>query len=273
MSPEKRISQSSEPASDNGLSDEHGAVRSAEDMHRNTSEPHGVASRHAASRADHDEVVPVLCGIIEDSGRRFSSERDGDFDDARAAAMEYGRIARLVLAPATQSFEESCDPDGARGAPMPVPPRPVVDLWFDVQESQKTARAHDGQRRSSSSRASTAEVRRNENPNRQPLLMARHSQDGDIDCLRNGDERVESGYSLRAQFREWDQDEPRVVLSRRMRQHLRRTLRTLVLDANNASVDPIATRDMLRDAQNAAFVTGPIDSDEQLISRLGLHGS
>jgi hypothetical protein len=273
MSPEKRISQSSEPASDNGLSDEHGTMRSAEDMRRNTSEPHGVASRHATSRADHDEVVPVLCGIIEDSGRRFSSERDGEFDDARAAAMEYGRIARLVLEPATQSFEESCDPDGARGAPTPVPQRSVVDLGFDVQECQEPARAHDGQRRSSGSRASTAEVRRNENPNGQPLLMARHSQDWDIDCLRNRDERVESGYSLRAPFREWDQHEPRVVLSRCMRQHLGCALTTLVVDANNASVDPIATRDMLGDAQNAAFVTGPIDSDEQLISRLLLHGS
>jgi len=58
-----------------------------------------------------------------------------------------------------------------------------------------------------------------------------------------------------------------------MRQHLRRALSTLVLDANKASVDPIATREMLGDAQNAAFVTGPIDSDEQLISRLVLHGS
>jgi hypothetical protein len=273
MSPEKRISQSSESASDDGLSDEHGAVRSAEDMHRNTSEPHDIASGHAAARADHDEVVPVLCGIIEDSGRRFSSERDGDFDDARAAAMEYGRIARLVLEPATQSFEESCDPDGARGAPTRAPQRGVVDLGFDIQQSQEPARAHDGKRRSSSSRASTAEVRRNENPNGQPLLMARHSQNWDIHCLRNRDERVESGYSLRARFREWDQDEPRVVLPRCMRQHLRRALSTLVLDANKASVDPIATREMLGDAQNAAFVTGPIDSDEQLISRLVLHGS
>jgi hypothetical protein len=146
--------------------------------------------------------------MFEDGRRRFAVEQDSVLHNARSATR-HARTPSLLVELVTKLVEESSDSVGARVTPRGMSDSLVVDLRFHVQETQMTAGAQKGHSGSSSSSTGGAEIRRNQHPSGQALLITRHGQDGHVDGGCDRDERIDRS---RRALGQRDEDEPRVAL-------------------------------------------------------------